>query len=531
MNAVTIPGNAAQVELTIPAEIYAALSGTSGDGLRSVESTVSSALEGLAKDLGFTRSCSTEVQVSDNSRVTVSVDGRGCPYPRRFADRPRAFLGVLGQEWYSRTADLSTLLLQYAGAGDGKSVAALLAALAVEAVNVSADVLLPADAGETASAQALQLTRRQGVTVSIDAALRPVTSPPAAAAVTQDTTVAEHDANSQAEALIARLASGRWEVLINPRYLKELAFHHEEFSDFPELRERLYSDLGIRLPRLTLTEDKNLGPREFAFQAFGIRTPPYVGLPADGMLQPAADHEATAFIPLFGKPAVVTTSPHGTEDAVGPIRLIALALYELAWDRAPALVTTATVLEEISSLRMVFPLLADAADQLISPWLLTRLLRSLVAERISIQDLQSFVQVVLDERIRGTSMPDEHELLRRVRLKLRSRVCSVASRGTPRLTAHRVPESIARRLREGREGREDSAVAAAVSNWAACLPGLDDPGTVVLTAEDLMIPLRSLLGKEYPGLPVLTDAEIAPEAELVLSEDARDSGALARPVR
>jgi flagellar biosynthesis component FlhA len=212
--------------------------------------------------------------------------------------------------------------------------------------------------------------------------------------------------------------------------------------------------------------------------------------------------------PISGAPAweIDRTEPVYA-DALDATQLIALSLEDYASDRLESRITTATMDEQLRWLRAGMPTLADAVDAELPPVVLTRLCRRLVGERVGVRDLRGLSQLVLDDKVRDGALPDDAELLRRVRHAWRSRIDAlVSANGRVPATPHRVPAQVESSIRSLPAGAEADRVRAAVGGLAARASGAG--AGVVVTSPDVRVRVRSLVEAEYPDLPVLADDEI-----------------------
>jgi hypothetical protein len=510
-------------------ELHRALAGID-DAVERLAEEITAAVERLAVDLGIPCHCRVRVGVArDAARILrLTVDGNACRYPLGLEANPMLLRGAIGLPLYEPTGDLADLLSSRATAGDVADVSALVATLATEAVRRHAATLLTpgvvaryAEAFEMepgrALGEALRLATRLGVSIADGETVREVLA-----------TEGENDPSDAAESVAARLvqpslAGGKrdaqWQLHVHPRYLRALAATNGDDSKvFPDIREALYIARGVRLPWLMFVEDESLPELGFAVRAHSVRTPPFIGLPPGSALirgQPASPDRAAApaVDPFDGAPAWV--NPGGEQaprDALSATRVIALVVLGVAHSRAASLVTNNTTADDLQRLSALYPRLGQAAEELVPTARLTRLLRRLVREAVSVRDLGTLAQLMLDQRARSGGLPSDDELLRVVRRGIRSAINLTAAGGEEQLVAHRTPASLEQRLRDGTDldapgERELGGLLAAVVSPAPT-------GVALVTAADVRARLSALVADEQPRLAVLAEDEIDSEASV-----------------
>jgi flagellar biosynthesis component FlhA len=216
-----------------------------------------------------------------------------------------------------------------------------------------------------------------------------------------------------AEYIIDGMRSATVDIHVEPGYLEEIttAGAGSGGSIFPYLRDSLYVELGLRLPSLRLVPAPELAPRCFAFRVNDIATPVVVGLPAQtclvsapsarlaevtpgvrAALNPEGD-VAAAFVPEAMREELERQG-YTTWDPLGHL---VLALAETARLHARALIDRKTITHELDLLGTLLPALVRSVQAKVPLSRLTRLIRSLLDERVSVRDLPRLLQALIDQ--------------------------------------------------------------------------------------------------------------------------------------
>ena len=499
---------ASEIRVGLRPDIYDQIG---ADELAPVQETVTRGLDELLAELGLPghSEVSLDPVASIARAVEVTINGWACRYPRGWDEDPGLLKGVLGLPLYAATGNLADLI---AGCGDPDGAARILVALTRATVLRHANRLLTEPVVEQWSAD-MRLPKELVVgplTLALQLGL-PLRSHRGAAALWAE---ASEDGQMLAEDFVAALADGPWEMHIDSEYLRELAAEQTSSSTFDAVREHLYTDLGVGIPKLTFVEDPELPACGFALRAFGVSTPPVIGL-APGTVLTAVD-SATAEIPqpaavnpLTGDPAtVVASNPEHYDDpySVAPINLVAWALDRMARDRLEACINRISTDEELRRLGLVYPQLERALRQEIPVVLLARLRRRLVSDCAGTSDLRNLGQAVLDERVRGGAS-DEDELYRRVRQTLKSKISAAAAHGAGRVNAWRLPDALDGQVQE-LGASADATTRDSLAEFGATAMRSGDRNVALVTSPSIRGRVRELLADEFPSLPVLATDEI-----------------------
>jgi FHIPEP family len=337
------------------------------------------------------------------------------------------------------------------------------------------------------------------------------------------------------EELVATLRPEALEVRLPAAYLGELtrAAPAAQAGLFSFMREGLYVELGIPLPAFAFVPDEGLAPHGIAFTVNHLPTLPFLGLPPGrGLVNDLAERlgpEATAATnPTTGYPGAIVDQdrlPALEEDGVttwDPLQYLVLVLAGVVRRHAGCLVDQGVVMNHLDVLDAAFPDLVRTARPFLPFGPLTRLLRMLVAEQVSIRNLRLIVERSLDwaspfgapPRPAGASALDGDPagLLAFVRAGLRQQLSDQYGRGTGPVVAYLLDQDIEGRLTRSPAADEADVdlVAAAVRAELAELPPTAMRPAVLTTAA-ARAAVRAAVGDEFPRLGVLSHDDLAPE--------------------
>ncbi len=535
-------------QLVIPIEI------TLGEPLRGlaagrVADKASRRIGALAADLGISGDIHVTVSGRDAAGVrpvTITVHGTALEYPRSLE------LQVL--VWH-RHRNMRT----EAGSTGLPSWHDQLAAGAEETVNAVADL-----AGHAVAAGARALLGPEQVSAWLELAaippryatlLKPVSALPkqiAMAAITPrdgigdvlatmldlSLRIGDHKriarllsaltdvtAADAAEHIVEAVRPHALEVRVEQGYLEEITTTGFDANPdiFPFVRDSLYTDLGLRLPSLSLIPDQDLEPRCFAIRINDITTAPVVGVPPGMCLVNAVSAQLATIAPVARSALNPGT---GTEGAYAPAALraeleqqgyttwdplghLALTLAETARTHARGLIDRGVVSRELDRFTRLLPALARTSQEIISVNRLTRLLRSLLDERVPVRDLRGLLQPLVDHEVISGLPESDDELLILARRALGASITNRALRWRS-IQAYLVDPALAADIvaAEDRTARQAgmSLVAALDAQLAALQPGAVPP--VLLTTAQARLPVRDAIRSTWPRLTVLAHEDL-----------------------
>lgn len=435
------------------------------------------------------------------SPVEVILAGSPCPSARRISSLPLYSLASAAMP-AGYVTDLAGALESLAEDGDAAGAAGALTAMVAETVHTSARLLLTPDVIE-----------RWAIGARLPAGWEPETvlrelvslglSPGTGAEVNHAIEDLPPGSTAGLEAAISARADGPWDIQVNPDSLRALmARAVTELDRFRKWREAFAADSGVRLPALTIDGDHSLPPGRVSFRLFGVTSPFVFHLPA------AAEAPA-------GEAATVPAGP-----SPGELMIWALGLF--ARDRMGALVTTATTARELAGLSRWYPKLSEMTS-VFAPETVTRLLRALVTEGVSMCNLPSILQAMLDVYERSGSILDDAELLHQVRVRLSPLVTRAAAGAADHLEVWRVP-ILSPDLSSSDAADRLLAFASQVATSGTL------PGRVLVTSPTARVTVRAVVSAAYPMLAVLGEDELGgtPQAAITAPDPAAGDGARAR---
>jgi hypothetical protein len=393
----------------------------------------------------------------------------------------------------------------------------------------------------------------------------------AVARVLQEGLNAGREPEDSAEDLIAELQPETVEIRLSRDYLREVTSaqngsNHEEFS---MLRDRLFYELAVYYPDFCVVIDNDLKPSSFQFQIGALTTVPRRGLRANQLLVDETA-ERLSLLNIAGEPAInpasgassclIDSASREAAQKAGPqvwdsIGYIALTLGAELRIASWRFVTMWMVEQHISSLAGTFPAVAEAVRKRYTTEEITRILRSLIAEEISIRDLHSIFEsllhydyivadaskyIIFDDRLPISTPPRDGaektvNLAAAVRCGLKRLITSKYTKGSNSLVVYLLDPMIEKVVSDCAipvvtgEARtllpeDQERILKAVHQELQTLSQDTDTVPPILTTIEVRSILRALLTDEFPSLPVIayqelsSDANIQPIARITLSD-------------
>ncbi len=287
------------------------------------------------------------------------------------------------------------------------------------------------------------------------------------------------------------------------------------------MRERLWLDLGVRLPAVSV-RPAAIDPGTWALlvdevpaasgcapaEEIMVLAPPddaaLVGLPCEPALDPAT-----------GRRAAIVRSEHRVRAAsLGPVRGPldrVLAHAGAALEReAHRFVGVQEAQALLDGLEAAAPALVREASRQLPPAVLAEVLRRLVEEGVSIRPLRTILEAMLEA---GGAARGPHSLAESCRRALRRHIGHRCAAGGPVLALLLDPgaEALVREALSGEAVALDPVVASGLLDGVAREVGAVDGAPVLLTTPDVRRPLRNLVAGRFPRLPVLAYEELPPD--------------------
>jgi hypothetical protein len=364
------------------------------------------------------------------------------------------------------------------------------------------------------------------------------------------------------EDLFVALQTDVVEIQLPPGYLRQITMADEnsEHDKFALMRDGLFYELGIRYPRFSFALCEHLKPNSFTFKINHLTTLPWIGLPPDYLLV----SETTEKLQLFDISGQAALNPANAQEcslmnvssrhdaeALGlqtwnPMEYLVLCFSTSVRENSPCFTHCQAVQEHLDQLEQAFPALVQAAQAKVSLVQLTRVLRALSAEELSIRDLRAILECVLDydhivtdlhhyiifdDRLPTTESPDEtgmHAfmyLTSYIRAGLKRYISHKYTRGSNTLIVYLLDPEIEEMLLEqqvaGRgaqqgplSSRERDEILEAVRAETGTLPSTSVHLPAILTSIDIRPLLRAIMAAEFPRMPVLAYQELSPDLNI-----------------
>jgi flagellar biosynthesis component FlhA len=363
------------------------------------------------------------------------------------------------------------------------------------------------------------------------------------------------------EALVTELSPGVVEIQLAPESLPRVTLRAAEYenSPFAAKRETLFYEQGIHLPEMRFVACSDLSPGLFRIKINHLTAFPWKELGEDQLLVNDSP-ERLRLLGVTGSPApslfggsAYSLIPASQESFAHDLGLIAwnpvdYLVEALASDLRlflGCLVQQGWVSEQLSRLEESFPQIVSLVKSRYSPAILTQVYRLLAVEAISIRDQRSILQalidfgyivaddrqeIIFDSRLAARQVPsgdwlqDPATLSEFVRTHLKRYITHKYTLGQYSLLAYLVDPEIESFLandgllsaeehweRLDRAGLEKILAAVRVERNGSAPTSTP---LVVLTANSVRYTLRRLIAPEFPDLPVLSYAELAPEVNI-----------------
>ena len=331
------------------------------------------------------------------------------------------------------------------------------------------------------------------------------------------------------EWLLDRLGASTVDLLIEPGYAREVTTQTGAAEYFQHARDGLFTELGLTLPPFRLCLDPSLKSAGFAFRVQGARTLPRVGLAQDTVLvndtaQRLAlmNIEAHATVnPENCLPAAVVARDHKEQlETAGfttwdPLGYIVLTFATVLRRNAHALVTTSVTARQVDQLGKAYPALKEQVDAQVPLGVVTSVLRELIGDGISIQNLRQVLELLLryetdEEASRGM------DRVTFVRSGLADPISFKASRGTGTIVVYLLAPELEDAVAAASSGRDSAApedaqerlCKALAAEMAHLPPTAQVP--VVLTQDEVRRSVRDALRGRFPRITVLSYADLGP---------------------
>jgi len=354
------------------------------------------------------------------------------------------------------------------------------------------------------------------------------------------------------EDLISALRPDIIEIQLPLDYLKQITTFDQEkgIGFFTSLRTDLFEELGVRYPTFRFVVIENLKSNSFAIKINHLIMLPMIGLRPDQCLV----NDTAERLRLMDIESTATSNP--ATDIEGS--LIALSLQDVAvsaglakWNQLGYLILTfaaflranskcflhrQAVQDQLEQLQWIFPALTTTVNSNVSVTQITRVLRALVAEEISIKNLKLILERLLEynytlsetarrsttgnmpttpEQLDDDRFNDFFDLLSFVRSGMKHQIGQKYSRGTSTIVVYLLDQEIEELLLEHQsletgdmwrteldDHERDEILDAIRAELAHLPPTAMRPA--ILTTADVRASLREIIASELPRMFVIS---------------------------
>jgi FHIPEP family len=366
-------------------------------------------------------------------------------------------------------------------------------------------------------------------------------------------TIKQNPERLDAEGRMARSRPHAFEIVFHPQYLEAVRDpdseeHQQARNALSLMREGFFSELGIRVPEMTFAVSAGLKPNAFALRWNGLEAGARLGLSEGTLLV----NDTANRLRLLGIAGKTTLNPVNANEcgiiqmedreaavAAGlsvwnPFEYVVLGCsYELR-RRAALLLDTELVEYELARLSETSPDLAMATVKMVSMEQLTRVLRNLLDEEISIRDLRTILErlivydeiisdpaklIIFDDRLARDGNPETITLdlpdryTQFVRAGLKRYLGHKYTRGQNTLLVYLLAPEIESLLSLPLTEEKTERVLAAAHVELDALPATAQR-PVILTFATIRLLLRRMIADEFPATAALSYDELTPDMNI-----------------
>ena len=304
---------------------------------------------------------------------------------------------------------------------------------------------------------------------------------------------------------------------------------------FSMMQDGLYYELGLIIPKVRIETDNSLEENGFRIQLNDLRFPPLKGLKqdqflvneiperlyllnleAEGAINPANQSESAIVqnkentLKICEKAGLTTWNPQG---------FIVLALSAAIRKNAGSFLTKETVKYNTNTLQTPFPELIKTVLARFDIIDLTRILRDLLDEEISIRNLRAILEALLE--INTPTDPNQNdytlpipETVSLLRISLKRYITNKYVISGNTLVVYLIDHQIETRINsddELSEEEHDRLIKAIYDQAGSFVEGKDP---IILTTIETRKKLKKLTEKEFPRLIVLCYEELATDLNI-----------------
>lgn len=354
-----------------------------------------------------------------------------------------------------------------------------------------------------------------------------------------------------AEDLIATFHPEVVEIHVSKDYLRQLTTNDTVSGrdKFSMVRDGLFYELGIKYPDFCFVPVENFNAETFSFKINNITTLPRTGLPQDRLLVNDTPDRLENF---SGKPAINPVYWNECSHIDSKYQADAVSIGLTTWNSIEYMtlcmaaelkkygicfVSRRSVQYELDQVALAFPALVKAVLSRFSLDSITRMIRNLAAEEISVRNLRLILEwlldydyivsdsaqfIIFDNRLPLHEKPSAHQIIHPanltsfVRTGLKRYISHKYTRGGNTLVVYLLDPQIERLLpkcdsdsmplNDDTRNRILKAVRQELREM--------QPSVVILTTIDVRASLRNILAPEFPKLPVVAYQELSPDMNI-----------------
>lgn len=537
--------------------------------MEQISGELGSSISTLCSTLGIPGSIKTEVSQStdegDADVFKLWVNGRRVRYPHSLIQRIHGyFVGEVPK--YDRTLEPILTWIIHQSTENQNRVARFLAFTCVEAVKQTPSVLF----GKNSAERYLGMIAELAPSISklrpedLSRCLRAVLD--ARISIADVQTIAaliDRHKEKSTEALSQEIISARSadsvEIHMPADYLSEViaGATGPDRGALSWLRDGLFEELGLTFPTFHfVADDNNLLPRSFALKINDLLTTPRIALPGGTVLvndtlerssllkelfetHPIAGTDDVV-VPASDQPgAFIASSLSSGAESAGlttwnPVGYLTLCMADEFRTHAACFVTVRSVKEKLTLLESSWPTTIQALRTEVTDQELTGIFQQLVSEGVSLHDLLSIMDRIIDREYLSTE-PTSIAVLGDypasvpwssatrygdaftsfVRAGLGQRISAKVARGHSPIVTYLLDVEIERMLlasggMEGLAEKDADRVLQAFRSEMHLLPPTAQTPSILTTAAARPI-VRAVIAQEYPKLSVLAYEELSPE--------------------
>lgn len=360
--------------------------------------------------------------------------------------------------------------------------------------------------------------------------------------------------NDLRESLIAELSSGEVVMLFNKEYFKAITAKANEGTNKDEdliglMRDGLFYELGIRYPEFRIKFSNTLRPGTFQFKINDLLTCPLIGLStAECLVNDTVDR-----LSLLNIKGVVAINPaNGYECSIvheadcdiarqaGFTTWDSLAYFILCFsavlkDNTQCFINNNFVTTAFEKLKTAWPKLVDTISNRYSVDIISKTIRLLMAEELSIRNLRQIIvslleadfittdpqrYIVFDNRLPERFLPEGYrekpELLAEyVRSKMKEYISHKYTRGSNTLIVYLV-DPVLEDIMNDPSSLSDEGTNKILEAIESEIDLQAKPAEqqVILTVNTARAPLKELIKKRLPDMAVVAYTELAPSINI-----------------